>query len=475
MIIFDLDTARVPRSLRPLACLAALSGALAVLCMSPAPAQAADAEALIKEGKALLADKKIDEACQKFEEAQKASPGPAALIELGLCHEKQGKLATAWAELVDAEADARKIGRADLESRARGNNRALEPKLPRVTINAAKTPGLEIAIDGQKVDPGALGKGRPVDPGEHKITASAPGYKPWETSVSLKTAERKSVSVPALEAGAGPVDTGKPPTPEAGAGSSGTQDKPGPTAGSNTGKQTQPEAPPAPYTGPLHRSKRIVVDVGVFGGAQLGLIHAGFIGALGNVNYEYRVKDSNGQDAVLLEGCNSSKCVALFDPSFGVPVGGQVFVGYAVKDTLQVGGRFFGSYLVTGGYMLLVGPSLSARINPRVWLGGTLVVGFGAQKSPVIGGKGDVPAQWVALNGSDEAPVTLDSSVPKETNAPTGFTVGLAGEVSIHLADFGDGQKLSTGSLVASAWPTFLKTWHGGAFALPIGIGYRFH
>lgn len=142
---------------------------------SATPAQAADADALVKEGKKLLDAKKFDEACPKFAEAYQASSNVATLVDLALCHEKQGKIATAWSELLDAEADARKAGRSDIETRARANGRALEPKLPRIAITiTSPAPGIEVTIDGQKIDTAAQGKGRPVDPGEHKIIATAP-------------------------------------------------------------------------------------------------------------------------------------------------------------------------------------------------------------------------------------------------------------------------------------------------------------
>ena len=151
---------------------------LAVALASLAPVQlasAADADALIAEGKKLLAAKKYDDACPKFADAYAANKNPATLVDLALCHEKQGKVTTAWSELLDAEAEARKAGRSDVETRARANSKALEPKLPRILVAlVAGAPGFEVTIDGQKIDPNAQGKGRPVDPGDHKVVATAP-------------------------------------------------------------------------------------------------------------------------------------------------------------------------------------------------------------------------------------------------------------------------------------------------------------
>ena len=461
--------------------------ALSAATLAPlASAHAADAEALLKEGKKLVTEKKYDEACPKIAESYKLAPSPATLLDLALCHEKQGKLATAWGEMLDAETDARKAARADIETRARANSKALEPKLPRVTVTvAANTPGIEIAIDGQKIDLGALGKGRPVDPGEHKIVATAPGRKPWETTLSLKQAERKTVVVPALAEDANAAAATPEKTPDKPAGqdgataaqTGGTTNTDTNTGGGAAAGDTKPkEKPEEPDDGkgPIHRAKRLVVDVGAFGGGQL-FLGGGSVDALSALSYEYRITYPLGGEAAEYKACDASACYATVDPAIGVPVGGQVFVGYALSEKMHLGGRFFGSYLVTGGYSLLVGPSLSLRVNERLWVGGTLVVGFGAQNATINGARGEVPSEWVDLNGTDEVEAQLNRTFPAENETGFGFSFGASAEVSYTLAEFGKGKSLTTGSLVASAWPTFLKTWDGFAIALPVGVGYRFH
>jgi hypothetical protein len=485
MIRSTTSTARFARAAR-LRLLPLLAVALAAGLAAPS-AEAADAAALLQEGKKLLGQKKIDEACDKFAESYKQSQSAGTLIELGLCHERQGKIATAWSELLDAEADARKAARGDWERRAKQNSRRLEPKLPRLTVTVARPPaGLEITLDGKKLDPGALGKGKPVDPGEHKLGVTAPGHRTWQGATKLKRGERRTINVPALAPlaegeTAKPVDTTPPPPPSANADAGAGATTGGATGSDEPSPSPSPSPPPPPpppeeYTGPRHRAKRVVVDVGVFGGAQVGLLGSGSLAALSGVNYEYRVKDATGQDAVLLETCQGGKCKALVDPAIGVPVGGQLFVGYAVSENFHFGARIFGSYLVTGGYMLLGGPSISVQVKDRLWLGGTLFAGFGAQQGTITGGKGEVPSEWEQLNGSDEVRFVIDSaSFPKEAPVSTDFSFGLAGELSYALAELGNGKSIGSGSLVLSIWPQAIKTWGGFAFVVPAGIGYRFH
>lgn len=441
-----------------------------------ASAHAAEADALVKEAKKLVAAKKYDEACPKFAEAYAQSSNVATLVDLALCHEKQGKLATAWSELLDAEAAARKAGRSDIETRARGNSKALEAKLPRISVTiASPPPGLEVTIDGQKIDTSAQGKGRPVDPGEHKIVASAPQRKPFETTVTVKQGQLKAVPIPALaeDASAAPPKGPDKPDPTTDKG----PDKTPPTDAPKDGSQTTnpPTDKPNDSKGPVHRAKRIVVDVGISVGGQL-FLGGGSLPALSNLTYEYHITDAAGFDATNLEVCDSSKCRAITDPAIGVSVGGQAFVGFAVNEKLHIGGRFYGNFMPTGGYSLLVGPSLSMQVGERLWVGGTVVVGWGAQNAPIVGAMGVVPSEWVAKNqGQDEVKVILDRTIPAEDDVGFGFSFGASAEVSYRLAEFGKGQSLMTGSLLASAWPTFLKTSDGFHIALPIGVGYRFH
>jgi hypothetical protein len=345
-----------------------------------------------------------------------------------------------------------------------------------VTV-ASAAPGLEVTIDGQKVDTAAQAKGRPVDPGDHKIVATAPQRKPWETTVTVNKGQTKTVAIPALadDGTAAAKAPDKPTDKPADKPADGTplKDTPPNDGGQSTTTNPPPDKPDD-TSAPVHQSGRLVIDVGVAVGGQL-LLGGGSLGALSHLNYEYLVTGSDGFPASNLQPCDASLCRAITDPAIGVPVGGQAFVGFAVKDTLHIGGRVFGSYLPTGGFTLLVGPSLSVRVKERLWVGGTVVVGWGAQKAPIVGAKGEVPSEWVERNGGDEVNVILDNTIPAEDDIGFGFSFGAGAEVSFLLAEFGHGKSLVPGSLLLSAWPTFLKTSEGFAITLPVGVGYRFH
>ena len=66
-------------------------------------------------------------------------------------------------------------------------------------------PGLNVTIDDDVIGEGALGLAVPIDPGEHRVTVSAPGHVSWSTTVTIVGAEQRGVHIPALEA--------QPPSP----------------------------------------------------------------------------------------------------------------------------------------------------------------------------------------------------------------------------------------------------------------------
>lgn len=184
-------------SSRPVAatcCLALVLGAaLALAQPADEPRSAAEhaafAEALFVKAKALMAERRFDEACPMLAESQRIDPGGGTMLTLALCHERQGRTATAWAELEDARARAVKDGEVDREALAKEHLAALEPKLTRLTVRiasaAAATPGLAIRLDGLALERPAWGVAVPVDPGPHRVEAAAPGKRAWAMNLRV--------------------------------------------------------------------------------------------------------------------------------------------------------------------------------------------------------------------------------------------------------------------------------------------------
>lgn len=140
-------------------------------------ARAADAgsvaEALFVEGRRLMELGRFDEACAKLDESQRLDPGGGTRMNAALCREKQGRLATAWAQFKLALADARRDGRDDRVAFAEQHLASLEPRLPRLLVRVgpgADAAGAAVLLDGLALGPAALGVAVPVDPGRHEVT-----------------------------------------------------------------------------------------------------------------------------------------------------------------------------------------------------------------------------------------------------------------------------------------------------------------
>jgi hypothetical protein len=172
-----------------------------------ARAQAADtaaAEALFQEGRALLLEEKVDLACPKLESSYQIDPATGTLMALALCHEKQGKLASAWAEYTDVIGRSRREGREDREQGARERATALRPRLSTLRIQVsdatAATAGLEIRRDRVVQSRGVWNSGVPVDGGSHVVEVTAPGRKTWKANVAVKAeGDAATLTVPELE------------------------------------------------------------------------------------------------------------------------------------------------------------------------------------------------------------------------------------------------------------------------------------
>jgi hypothetical protein len=167
------------------------------------PQEIAEAEVLFQEGKRLMAAGNYGQACPKLAESQRLDPGGGTLVTLALCHESEGRTASAWAEFSEALTLALKDGRVDRATVAREHGERLEPKLSRLTVRVpprvSGLDGVEILQDGHVLGRAAWGTPLPVDPGEHLIEARAPGKKTWSRVILIAPAADRQATEVALE------------------------------------------------------------------------------------------------------------------------------------------------------------------------------------------------------------------------------------------------------------------------------------
>jgi hypothetical protein len=198
---------------------------VAVLVGSAGVAQAQDssvAERLFREGKRLMGEKKIAEACKAFEGSYRKDPAVTTLMNLADCREKNLQFATAWGYFLDVVRIARdRSEAAAFGPIASGRAQKLEAKLSYLIVNVpadADVEGLQLTRNGAVIDPAEWNTDIPVDGGEYVVEGKAPGYEAWSTKVVVGPAnDKKSVNVPRFRArpasGAGDVTEPGPATP----------------------------------------------------------------------------------------------------------------------------------------------------------------------------------------------------------------------------------------------------------------------
>jgi hypothetical protein len=187
----------------------ALAAVLAALATAGAvPARAADesgaeaaAMALFTEGRRLMAAGDFADACPKFAESRRLSPGVGTTLNLALCYEGLGKTASAWLLYQDAASAAHAKGETEREAAAKARARRLEPDLLHVTIAVAPQPSegtVAIKLDGQPLPEEHVGSAMPVDPGRHEIEANAPGKQPWVSTFDVAPGPAATLTIPVL-------------------------------------------------------------------------------------------------------------------------------------------------------------------------------------------------------------------------------------------------------------------------------------
>jgi len=183
-----------------LLCAVALAG-LERTALAADPQEQRLAQALFDDGRRLMDESRYGEACPKLAESQRLDPGGGTILNLAICHEKEGKLATAKNDFDEALVVAMKDGRKDRQKIAKDRLAAIAAAIPRVTVMispSADIEGLEVKLDGLVLRRAAWGVEATVDPGPHVVEASATGRSPWSSTVQVNAGQKKVVPVPAL-------------------------------------------------------------------------------------------------------------------------------------------------------------------------------------------------------------------------------------------------------------------------------------
>lgn len=172
--------------------------ALFIPAAASADTGAATAHSLFLEARAAMEKGDYEAACPKLEESMRLDPAVGTQLNMADCYERVGKVGSAWAGFLDAASMAKSSHQPDREKLARARAKALEPRLPKLVIDAdaSAEPGMEVLRDGMNVGSASWGSALVVDPGAHDVVASAPGKMSWRTVVDAKEGQTTRVTVP---------------------------------------------------------------------------------------------------------------------------------------------------------------------------------------------------------------------------------------------------------------------------------------
>jgi hypothetical protein len=182
----------------------ALANAQSPASGAPAPTPAAStprerrAQELFVRGQALLRENQVAAACAVLAESLAVDPALGTLLNLALCHERDGKLASAWKEYGQASEWARRGGEPERQRREFAEERArtLRASIPKLSIwLAGPTPGLRILLDQRALLPGELTQETALDPGDHELVVESGGQLLMRASVVAEVGRTTIVTV----------------------------------------------------------------------------------------------------------------------------------------------------------------------------------------------------------------------------------------------------------------------------------------
>jgi serine/threonine-protein kinase len=195
---------------------AAVIGVCSVAGLARAQDAKTTAEALFQEARQLLEAGRWEEACPKLAASLRLDPSAnGTRLNLARCWTKTGKVASAWTTAREALAEARRAADTKRATAAQDLLAEVEPLLPKlaVKVTPSRAPtGLVVFRDGVRIDPAAWGLAVPVDPGDHVVSAEAPGKTTWSARVHTEPRQLSEIEVPSLRDA--PVSSGPPPSPE---------------------------------------------------------------------------------------------------------------------------------------------------------------------------------------------------------------------------------------------------------------------
>ncbi len=325
-------------------------------------ADKATARDLAVEGYKALQANDYAAAADRFTHADALYHAPTVTIGLARAHVGLGKLVSAqelYSRIVqetlppNASTAIRKAVRD-----AQKELDALARRIPSVVITVKGNDAPRVTLDGIEVRAAALGLKRPVDPGQHVITASAPGFVTSEVTMSFAEGKSESVTlelkprqaaprpVVAVAPAAKPPAATPVPTPAP------------PTSASTTPAPMPPSQPePAPDQIKANGSTQKTIGVVALGVGAAGILVGGITGGL-----------AVGKHGDITKSCPDGHCPKGSEATYNPEID-----SYTTMGTISTIGFLAGGALAaTGMVLMLTAPkkrTTQASITPLVGLG----------------------------------------------------------------------------------------------------------
>jgi hypothetical protein len=151
----------------------------------------AAAQALFEQARIDVAAGKYDSACPRFRESFRLDPAVGTLLNVADCTERLGLIAAALAYFADALGQL--APQDDRVKYAQARIARLEPRVPRLQIDAASGEPMTVARDQLPMGPTALNVMLPVEVGHHTIVVRATGHEDRVFDVDLVEGAREHV------------------------------------------------------------------------------------------------------------------------------------------------------------------------------------------------------------------------------------------------------------------------------------------
>ena len=166
----------------------------------PSPKEKAEARQLVTDAKKALKDHKFAEAIEALKKADGLDPSPATELELAQAEIAGGKLLEA-SKLLTKITQGTETTPAAKKTRESAKKLLgdLVMRIPMVKVTVTGPSGkATVTLDGAEIE---AGNEIEVEPGDHKVTASAEGFKPSEKTVKVAEGAHEKVEL-TLEANA---------------------------------------------------------------------------------------------------------------------------------------------------------------------------------------------------------------------------------------------------------------------------------